>query len=362
MQTERQSFYQIIRVFLACPGDLVTERSKFPRILESINNLRAHSLGLHLEAVGWERVMPSFGRPQELINSELRTADLVVVLFWNRVGFPAKRDSKKTGTIEEFELAREIYKASVKGTYGYEGHPRILAYFRKQTEPETEQAQQVLTFRRSLEEERDLFFREYSSFEEWEEMFREHAVAFIDGIVPVTVETAVANLPIRTSILNGNFLLRRVYSYQILEIEFDFDGDRNEERIKFWFQQTQHWLTLYKFDQAKRCELDWEFAEFLNTADIIELAVKDVNNDGFPELIIAAHNCGDFTTQVSVWGYRVSDGEERTLDKFVQLGLLTGQHLVYVIEGGVLNMPYGSVGLFTEYRWNGEAFAEADPG
>src|SRR5437868_13896458 len=126
MPTERRSFYQIVRVFLACPGDLVSERSKFPRLLESINNLRAHSLGFHLQAVGWERVMPSFGRPQELINSELRSADLIVVMFWNRIGFPSQKDSKKTGTVEEFELAREIYKSSIEGTYGYEGNRRIL--------------------------------------------------------------------------------------------------------------------------------------------------------------------------------------------------------------------------------------------
>jgi hypothetical protein len=74
-------FYQIKRVFLACPGDLSAERSKFMRLLETVNNLRAHSLGFHLQAVGWERVIPSHGRPQSLINQELDTADLVIVMF-----------------------------------------------------------------------------------------------------------------------------------------------------------------------------------------------------------------------------------------------------------------------------------------
>jgi len=81
MEREPFPFYQVKRVFLACPGDLVSERSKFPKLLDTVNSLRAHSLGFHLEAVGWERVIPSFGRPQELINLELRIADLVVVLF-----------------------------------------------------------------------------------------------------------------------------------------------------------------------------------------------------------------------------------------------------------------------------------------
>ena|GEM_PF-5008420 len=79
-------FYEIKRVFLACPTDLAAERSRFMRLLETVNNLRAHSLGFHLQAVGWERVIPSYGRPQSLINEELQTADLVVVMFWNRIG------------------------------------------------------------------------------------------------------------------------------------------------------------------------------------------------------------------------------------------------------------------------------------
>ena len=82
-------FYEIRRVFLACPGDLAAERSKFMRLLETVNNLRAHSLGFHLQAVGWERVIPSHGRPQSLINEELQTANLVIVMFWNRIGSPA---------------------------------------------------------------------------------------------------------------------------------------------------------------------------------------------------------------------------------------------------------------------------------
>ena len=104
------AFYQIKRVFLACPGDLVSERSRFPRVLETVNNLRAHSLGFHLEPIGWERVIPSFGRPQDLINRELEAADLVIVMFWNRVGSPSSTRSPKTGTLEEFDLASRLHE------------------------------------------------------------------------------------------------------------------------------------------------------------------------------------------------------------------------------------------------------------
>src|SRR5207248_10649839 len=108
------NFCQVTRVFLACPGDLTVERSRFTRVLNAVNNLRAHSLGFHLEPVGWERVIPAFGRPQELINQELTSADLVVVMFWNRIGSPSDTRSNRTGTVEEFELAMRDYEQYTK--------------------------------------------------------------------------------------------------------------------------------------------------------------------------------------------------------------------------------------------------------
>src|SRR5262249_11162651 len=113
-------FYEVKRVFLACPGDLAAERSKFMRLLETVNNLRAHSLGFHLQAVGWERVIPSHGRPQSLINQELLTADLVVVMFWNRIGTPSSEKSSETGTLEEYKIARDRYER--------EGTPTVWVY------------------------------------------------------------------------------------------------------------------------------------------------------------------------------------------------------------------------------------------
>src|SRR6185437_3401465 len=109
MEPKHYRYYETLRVFLACPGDLVAERSSFPRILETVNVLRAHSMGFHLEAVGWERVIPSFGRPQELINKELKTADLTVVVFWNKIGAPSAEKGDITGTLEEFKIAAERY-------------------------------------------------------------------------------------------------------------------------------------------------------------------------------------------------------------------------------------------------------------
>jgi hypothetical protein len=143
-------FYQVKRVFLACPADLVAERSCFPRLLETVNNLRAHSLGFHLLPIGWERVIPSFGRPQDLINLELHTADLVVVMFWNRIGSPSSGESAKSGTVEEFEESVRLYESL--------GRPTIWVYFKKPTAENDTQLDGVLRFREQLEAGRQIFF------------------------------------------------------------------------------------------------------------------------------------------------------------------------------------------------------------
>ncbi len=123
---DRSRFYEVKRVFLACPGDLTTERSKFPKLLETVNNLRAHSLGLHYEPVGWERVIPSFGRPQELINRELESADLVIVMFWNRIRITWRFEGRQAREHwEEFELARHLHDMF--------GRPTVWVYFRRPT-------------------------------------------------------------------------------------------------------------------------------------------------------------------------------------------------------------------------------------
>jgi Domain of unknown function (DUF4062) len=149
----RFRFYEIKRVFLACPGDLSTERSKFMRLLETVNHLRAHSLGFHLQAVGWERVIPSHGRPQSLINQELDTADLVVVMFWNRIGSPARDNSPETGTIEEYQRARS--------TFERHGFPTVWVYFKSPTAELDDQLTRVLEFRRSLERGQNIFFANF---------------------------------------------------------------------------------------------------------------------------------------------------------------------------------------------------------
>ncbi len=349
-------FYEIKRVFLACPGDLAAERSKFMRLLETVNNLRAHSLGFHLQAIGWERVIPSHGRPQTLINEELQTADLVVVMFWNRIGSPASANSKDTGTTEEFNRARANFERH--------GTPTVWVYFKKPSAEVDSQLQGVLDFRTRLETGYDIFFREFSTTEEWEEMFREHLVAYLDGLKRWDIEANFVSMRPELAILEGRFLGEGIYPYRgPLEFTIDLDGDGNDEKVLFYHSHGSEQLVLKKFDKSLWFSIPDQLygRQERREPHLFHLALKDVNNDGFPEILLAAHpEIGKLA--IAIWGFKNSSERQFEAGAFDMIGVLEGQHSATVLEGGRLRLPYGSVGGAFIYEWSGDHFEQKHEG
>ncbi len=342
-------FYQLKRVFLGCPGDLMSERSRFPRLLETVNNLRAHSLGFHLEPIGWERVIPSFGRPQELINKELSDADLVIIMFWNRIGSPSSSKSTKTGTLEEFELASKLYEQYSK--------PSVWVYFRKPTSDPDAQLEGVLAFRKQLEEGKQLFFREYQTPDQWEEMLREHLVAYLDGMKRVDLDENFTYARPEHTLLHGRFQGDGTYRFGTrMRFKVDLDGDCNDETVTFWFSQFSYNLTVTRFDSGFYLSLPID-AESLDRGHIAQVAIKDVTNDGLPEVLVAFGN-GLSSLRVLVFGFNDLGRKSRQITKetFVLLDQFEGQSRGFVHEGGLLTLPYGSQGLFFEIKWTGDSF------
>lgn len=94
----------VLRVLIASPGDTVASRQVVKEAIEDWNSLNAEETGLILLPVLWERdATPEMGdRPQQIINRQLvDAADLLIGLFWTRLGTPtAEADS---GTVEEIE-------------------------------------------------------------------------------------------------------------------------------------------------------------------------------------------------------------------------------------------------------------------
>ena len=181
MQGQSDDFRKVLRVFIASPSDLGEERRLFRGIVDEVNRSKANGMGTQLEPLGWEDTLPGFGRPQELINEDIKECDLMIMLLWKRWGTPTGEYS--SGFEEEYELAKRLLEE--------EGKPEIMLYFRKIPDDMLadpgEQLRQVLKFKEKIESERKFLYKSYEDKNQWERLFREYLSRWLDGIPPVVL-------------------------------------------------------------------------------------------------------------------------------------------------------------------------------
>jgi len=94
----------VLRLMIASPGDVQTERSIVRDVVSDWNSTDGSHRGTMLLAVGWETdVAPEMGdSPQHIIDNRiLKDADLLVGMFWTRLGTPTA--SYASGAVEEIE-------------------------------------------------------------------------------------------------------------------------------------------------------------------------------------------------------------------------------------------------------------------
>jgi hypothetical protein len=94
----------IIPIMVASPGDVYEEREVVRDVIHTWNYIHSASTRVMLTPAGWEtHSSPELGmRPQELINSRiLKDCDLLVGIFWTRLGTPTGEAG--SGTVEEIE-------------------------------------------------------------------------------------------------------------------------------------------------------------------------------------------------------------------------------------------------------------------
>ncbi len=176
MQVQSDDFRKVLRVFIASPGDLVEERRLFRGIVDEVNRSEANRMGVQLEPLGWEDVLPGYGRPQELINEDVKRCDLMIMLLWKRWGTPTGEYS--SGFEEEYELAKRLREDGDK--------PEIMLYFRKIPDDflagPGPQLRQVLEFKEKIESEGEFLYKSYEDENRWENIFREHLSKWLDTI------------------------------------------------------------------------------------------------------------------------------------------------------------------------------------
>jgi len=139
-----------LRVFLASPGDVVDERTLARKVLEQIRSDPHIRDQIDLREVSWDK--PGSGTPmlatmtpQEAIASRLPTpseCDIVVVIFWTRMGTPLPTDLTKPAALRylsdtEFDALDARYLSGTEWEYfdalqaaETNGKPKVLVYHR----------------------------------------------------------------------------------------------------------------------------------------------------------------------------------------------------------------------------------------
>jgi hypothetical protein len=94
----------VFNVMIASPGDVPVERELAREIVHEWNAIHSTSRGIALMPIGWEtHSHPSMEeRPQGVLNAQiLNGADLLVAMFWTRIGTPT--GEAVSGSVEEIE-------------------------------------------------------------------------------------------------------------------------------------------------------------------------------------------------------------------------------------------------------------------
>lgn len=93
-----------IKVMIASPSDVLKERQLIRDVIHEWNAVHAEDRGIVLMPVGWEtHSSPEMGeRPQGIVNKQLlKGCDLLVAVFWTRLGSPT--GVAASGTVEEIK-------------------------------------------------------------------------------------------------------------------------------------------------------------------------------------------------------------------------------------------------------------------
>lgn len=152
----------VIEIIIASPSDVADERQIVREIIAEWNVMYARERGVVLLPLGWEtHSAPELsGRPQQIINDRLlRHADILVGIFWTRVGSPTGKAI--SGSLEEIAEHRS------------KGKPAMLYFSNAPTPPtsiDREQYEQLTDFK-SWAQAQGLV-EGFSSGEDFREKFR----------------------------------------------------------------------------------------------------------------------------------------------------------------------------------------------
>ena len=170
-----------LRVFIASPSGLAEERKAFRDEIQEFNEADAIQRGVLFQPVGWEDTLGGIGRPQTIINEDVRSADYFVLLLWNRWGSPPDTSSSSSrftsGTEEEYHVALECYDAQ-------QATMRQIVIMLKSVDPQQlsdpgPELQKVLEFRNDIEQQKTHLFHSFDTTGSFRKLIRRHLAAWL---------------------------------------------------------------------------------------------------------------------------------------------------------------------------------------
>jgi hypothetical protein len=124
--SSQEGFRKLLRVFVACPGDVEDEKERLGKVIESLQ-FDADQQGFVLRKLEWRQCVPDLGPPQDVIFRQVNPEawDIFIAILWTRFGTPCGifepgTNRELTGTEAEILKAIEMHKAR--------GRPRVLVY------------------------------------------------------------------------------------------------------------------------------------------------------------------------------------------------------------------------------------------
>jgi len=189
---------KVVKVFVASPGDVATERRHVAEVAAGLNRNMAHERDVQFEVLDWKtdaRSRLHEQGPQGPIDEDMPVGecDIVVGILWKRFGTPIPEMGGETGTEHEIRSAIAAWRKS--------GKPEVAmcfneAPYRPKDVAESRQATRVLEFR---EEIRGLELA-YDGSDDFREKIRDYLEKYLKAHYPVKpgkVSRAIAGDPTR---------------------------------------------------------------------------------------------------------------------------------------------------------------------
>jgi anti-sigma regulatory factor (Ser/Thr protein kinase) len=179
-----------LSVFVASPSDTTDERDRLGHVIAELNRGVAAAANIVLSLIRWEtHVRPGIGTdPQAVVNRQVPVGDVLVALFWKRLGTPTPR--ALSGSVEELEKAINRWHKSQD--------IEILVYFNQQpytpTARDLEQVTRLLAFREQVER-MGILVCEYDGPADFEAKVREHLTAVVNSRAEGQRRPAVSSAP-----------------------------------------------------------------------------------------------------------------------------------------------------------------------